>query len=179
MALEQERARIIARVWQSVAESGVSLSSLPQDQVEALVGTIADNMLVTLNELLGEAAPPAAVAEAAAQGLEAEQTLWEGRPFLSISEHYLITTERLRITRGLFSQTREDVDLFRIRDLDQTQSIGERIANIGDIALRSDDDSRPEIVLRNIHDPLKIHEILRKAVLEARQRHRVGYREAL
>ena len=49
MTIEQIREQVKASVWQSVAQSGVNLSSVPQDQQEKLVGTIADNVLVTVN----------------------------------------------------------------------------------------------------------------------------------
>jgi hypothetical protein len=136
-------------------------------------------MLVTFNDLMGETEPAQAVAAEATQGAEGEQTLWEGRPFLSINEHYLVTTERIRITRGLFGKDREDIELFRLQDIDQTQKLGERMFNIGDITLRSADASHSEIVLHNIPNPLNVHEIIRRAMLDARQRYGVRFRDEM
>jgi hypothetical protein len=71
------------------------------------------------------------------------------------------------------------VELVRVQDIDQKQNVTERVMNIGDIYVRSHDPSKPEVVLRNIKDPLEVHEILRRAVLEARKRHRLSYREEM
>lgn len=179
MSIDQNRAKVTGRIWQAIGESGVSLQSIPKDQVERLVDTITDSMLLTFNDLIGQTEPAQAVAAEAAQGAEGEQTLWEGRPFLSISEHYLVTTERIRITRGLFGKDREDIELFRLQDIDQTQKLGERMFNIGDITLRSADASHSEIVLHNVSDPLGVHEIIRRAMLDARQRYGVRFRDEM
>jgi hypothetical protein len=179
MSIEQTRASVTGRVWQSIAQSGVDTSAIPRDQLEKLVGSIADGVLLSINELLdGLDRAPATVGESAGQSAE-EQTLWEGRPFLSISEHYLVTSERVRITKGLFGKDREDIELFRVKDIDHAQAMGERMFNIGDITLRSGDASDPEIVLRNVANPEQVHEIIRRAMLEARKRHRVGFRDEM
>ena len=180
MTIEQTRASVTGRIWQSIAQSGVDTAAIPRDQLEKLVGTIADDVLLTMNELLEhtEGAPSPATESVVQSGAE-EQTLWEGRPFLSISEHYLVTTERVRITKGLFGKDREDIELFRVKDIDHTQAMSERMFNIGDITLRSADASDPEIVLRNVANPEQVHEIIRRAMLEARKRHRVGFRDEM
>jgi hypothetical protein len=183
MSIEQTRANLIGKIWQSIAQSGVDLSTIPRDQVEKLVGSITDGVLLTVNDLLGDADPhratEAGVAETDAPATAAtpEQTLWEGRPFLSLTEHYAVTTERVRITKGLLGKDREDIELIRLQDIDHTQRMSERIINIGDITLRSADASHPEVVLRNIPDPAQVHETIRRAMLDARQRYRVGLRQ--
>jgi hypothetical protein len=178
MSIDQTRAAVTARIWQAIAQSGVDTASIPRDQLDKLVGTIADSILLTMNELLDDASPaaPASAGEAAPSG---EQVLWEGRPFLSLTEHYRVTTERVRVTKGLLGRDREDIELFRIQDIDHSQGITERMLNIGDITLRSADASQPEVVLRNIPNPEQVHEIIRRAMLDARQRHRVGFRDQL
>jgi hypothetical protein len=181
MSIEQIRAGITGRIWQSVAQSGVDTAAIPRDQLEKLVGSIADGVLLSVNELLDQAGTPPLPADGApGTGAESgEQTLWEGRPFLSLTEHYLVTSERVRITKGLFGKDREDIELFRVKDIDHTQHMTERMLNIGDITLRSGDSSDPEITLRNVADPEQVHEIIRRAMLEARQRHRVGFRDEM
>jgi hypothetical protein len=178
MSIDQTRATVTARIWQAIAQSGVDTSSIPREQLDKLVGGIADGVLLTFNELLDDASPtaPADADEAAPSG---EQVLWEGRPFLSLTEHYRVTTERVRITKGLLGRDREDIELFRIQDIDHTQGISERMLNIGDITLRSADASQPEVVLRNVSNPEQVHEIVRRAMLDARERHRVGFRDQL
>jgi hypothetical protein len=181
MSIEQTRANLIGKIWQSIAQSGVDLSSIPRDQIEKLVGAITDGVLLTVNDMLGDADPyPQAetVAPAAASGAE-EQVLWEGRPFLSLTEHYAVTSERVRITKGLLGKDREDIELIRLQDIDHAQRMTERMLNIGDITLRSADPSHPEVILRNVPDPGQVHETIRRAMLDARKRYRVGFREEI
>ena len=180
MSIEQTRASVTGRIWQSIAQSSVDTSAIPRDQLEKLVSTIADGVLLTMNELLEQAeGAPSPATESTGQSGAEERTLWEGRPFLSISEHYLVTTERVRIIKGLLGKDREDIELFRVKDIDHSQGMSERMFNIGDITLRSADQSQPEVVLRNVADPEQVHEIIRRAMLEARQRNRVGFRDEM
>jgi hypothetical protein len=179
MSIDQTRAAITGRIWQAIAQSGVDTSPIPKDQLDKLVGAIADSVLHAVNEMLDDVGAPAPAAESGAATPAGEQVLWEGRPFLSLTEHYRVTTERVRVTKGLLGRDREDIELFRIQDIDHSQGITERMLNIGDITLRSADASQPEVVLRNIPNPEQVHEIIRRAMLDARQRHRVGFRDQL
>jgi hypothetical protein len=108
-----------------------------------------------------------------------EEILWQGRPFLSLVTEYIITNERVRVFEGLVGKDREDIELIRIQDMDQTQTVKERLLNLGDIHLRSHDPSDPEIVLRNVKDPQTVHEILRRAVLDSRKKYGLYYREEM
>jgi membrane protein YdbS with pleckstrin-like domain len=170
-------------VWQAIAQSGVNLSSLPQEEIDRLVDTIAESVLLEMDEILGEASEQSPSTPATTRGMgegEGQETLlWEGRPFLSISVRYQITTERLRVVEGIMGKAREDIELVRVQDVDQTQSFGERMVNVGDIHIRSHDPSSPEIVLHNVTNPQEVHEILRRAVLEARKKHKLYYREEM
>lgn len=174
MTLEHNRARVVAAVWQAIAQSGVDLSSVPRDQQDRLVAAIADTLLPTVNQMLDEVAPPVS-AEVSGE----ERILWEGRPFLSITERYVLTTERVRIYRGLIGRSVDDIELVRLQDIDFTQNAGERILGIGDIHLRSADASTPETTLRNVHQPEEVRELIRRAWLDARKRYGVSFREQM
>ena len=50
---------------------------------------------------------------------------------------------------------------------------------LGDITIRSHDPKNPVIILRNIPDPEDIYELLRRAVLNARSKHNLSYREEM
>jgi hypothetical protein len=180
MSVEQTKSKITARIWQSIAQSGVSVNAIPQDQMATLVDAIADGVLLAVDDALDEAGMPARQSTLAADPLdEEEQVLWEGRPFLSLVTFYRITNERVRIVSGLLGKEREDIELVRIQDIDQSQGMGERALNIGDIIINSADTTRPEAVLRNVHDPVAVHEILRRAMLEARKRFRYSVQEEM
>lgn len=172
MSIEQIRARVTASVWQGIAQSGVDLSTVAQEDQEKLVSRISDNVLLTMNTVLDEVAEPAMTDDSSD-----EQILWEGHPFLSLVERYVVTSERLKIIKGLVSRDIENFELIRVQDIDLKQGVGERMLGIGDITIRGHDASEPMVTLRNVPKPEEVYEILRKAWLEARKRHGLQFRE--
>lgn len=176
----QIRAAVRERVWQTFVQSGVNLSGIPKADLESLVDQLADNVLVEMNTLIGgsEALPEVLIDRASTED-EEEQVLWQGRPFLSIFEHYTITTERLRIVHGFLGKDHENVELVRIKDLDWDHGIFERALGIGDILVNSVDTTEPVLVLRNVTDPAKVFETLRSAMLSARKKHHIIYEQEL
>jgi hypothetical protein len=174
MSVEKTRAQVIGSVWQALAQSGVDLSSIPQEEQTTLVNKIADHVLVSVNELLDDFQEAAPIEEPR----EGEETiLWEGRPFLSLVEKYVLTNERLKLVRGMFSRAVENYELVRIQDIDLSQNMSERMMGIGDITIRGADSSEPQIVLRNIPKPEEVYETMRRAWLEARKKHGLQFRE--
>lgn len=183
MSFAQMEARLKASVWQAIAQSGVDTAGLPEGDMAKLVEAITDNVLKEVDDILGEAsgrpASMAAPADDSAEADDEERVLWAGRPFLSLSVYYQVTNERIRISEGLLGKTREDIELVRVQDVDHKQSLTERMLNLGDIYIRSHDASEPEVVLNNVSNPAEVHEILRRAILKARQKYNLSYREEM
>ena len=180
MSLAEMRAKLKANIWQSIAQSKVDVSAIPQNEMDKLVGVVTEGILKEVDDVLSEASgKPASTSTPADEDDEAEQILWEGRPFLSISVYYQITNERVRIIEGLIGKERRDIELVRIQDIDHKQNMAERTLNIGDIFIRSHDATDPEVTLNNISDPVEVHEILRRAVLNARKKHKMSFREEM
>lgn len=183
MSVSETHSKLSARIWKAIAQSGVDVSSIPQKEMDKLVGAITDSALLFVDHMLeqmrNEAISAAPDSEAPQEDNNSERILWEGRPFLSLVEHYRVTNERIRITRGLLGQAREDIELVRIQDIDQKQHVAERLMSIGDIFVRSHDPSEPEVVLRNVTDPVNVHEIIRRAVLAARKSYRLSFQEEM
>lgn len=175
MSIEKIRAQLISSIWQAVAQSGADLSAVPQDQQEKLVGKIADNVMVTMNSILEEEAGPKSDEENSDD--QDERVLWHGRPFLSIAENYTITSERIKITKGLLARNVENFELIRIQDIDYKQGVTERMVGVGDINIRGQDASEPKIVLRNVSHPEDVYNVLRKAWMDARKRYGLQFRE--
>ena len=173
MSVEKTRAQVVGSVWQALAKSGVDLSSIPEKEQTQLVNKIADHLLVSVNDLLDEMQPPAE--KAAPEG--DETVLWEGRPFLSLVEKYILTNERLKIVRGMLSRDVENYELVRMQDIDLSQNVSERVMGIGDITIRGADSSEPNVVLRNIPKPEEVYETMRRAWLDARKKHGLQFRE--
>lgn len=175
--IEQMRARMSASVWQALAQSGVDLSVIPVDQQEKLVNTITQNVLQAANAILDEDVPAQPEVEPVSD--TEEIVLWKGRPFLSLTETYILTTERIKVTRGLLGRQIENFELVRIQDIDYSQGLTERLMGIGDITIRGADPSLTVMVMRNIPDPEDVYEIMRKAWLESRKRHGLQFREMM
>jgi len=182
MSLSEVKANIKSRVWKAVAQSELDVSALDKETLEALVDLVAEAALLETDDEVGKSLAVGQAETAVSASIlddAKEDILWEGRPFLSISLHYTITDERIRITEGFLGKARENVELIRIQDIDYSQTFGERILNLGDINIRSHDSSHPQITLKNIKDPEKVYEILRRAVLHARKKHNFTYREEM
>jgi Bacterial PH domain len=188
MGIEQHRDRVIGRIKQTISQSGVNISAIPADQQDRLVNSIGDGMLFEFDAIL-DAMSAAATSPTAAQSTTPatlatsethdEQVLWEGRPFLSLTERYVVTTDRIRLFSGLLSKGVENIELVRLQDVDYTQGLSERVLGIGDIALRSADASEPVVVMNNVKDPEQVSQIIRKAWLDARKRYGVRFREEM
>ncbi len=176
MSIDKQRAQVVGSIWQAIAQSGVDLATIPQDQQEKLVGKIADSVMVTMDAIIGEEAPQATAEDEVDESTD-ERVLWKGRPFLSLVESYTVTTERLKISTGLVGRRVENFELIRVQDIDYKQGMGERMLGIGDVNIRGQDPSNPAIVLRNVPKPEEVYEIIRKAWLESRKRHGLQFRE--
>ena len=177
MTPEQIRTQVTANIWQAIAQSGVDLSSVTREDQEKLAGSIAHSILDTVDKVLDDAQPPPMPEETELDDETAEKILWEGRPFLSLVEKYVVTSERIKFVRGLVSRQVENFELIRIQDIDLKQNVTERMMGIGDVTIRGADKSDPEIVIRNVKDPEAVYEVLRKAWLDARKRYGLQFRE--
>jgi len=176
MSIEKIRTVVIANIWQAFTQSGVDLSTIPHKEQEALVLKIADTVLLTFDSLIEDELKPISLPEDPTDKSD-ETVVWSGRPFLSLVESYVITTERLKVISGMVSRGIENFELIRIQDIDFKQNVGERILGLGDITIRGHDPSDPIITLRNVPKPEEVYELLRRAWLEARKRYGLQFRE--
>ena len=79
-----------------------------------------------------------------------EQVLWRdkkrvlffGLPWSFTS--YEITEKKLRISKGFFKKTEDDIMLYRISDITFFQTLGERMNKLGTLCVLSSDTSSPE-----------------------------------
>jgi hypothetical protein len=168
------------RIWQAIASSGVNVSSIAKADLEKLVDTIAQEVLDEIDGLQQNALPPQL--QNISQSGDAtgdEKVLWEGRPFLSLVEYYIVTTERVRVISGLLGREHENIELVRLKDVDWKQDVGERMFGIGDIVLNSVDATRPRAVLRNVKHPEEVQEIVRRAMLEARKKYHIIFEQEM
>lgn len=91
----------------------------------------------------------------------------------SISTTYEITTQRVRIERGILSKSKESVELFRIDHFDLLKPLGMRLAGQCLLCLRSTDTSFPTVRIFGIPNLESLADTLRECSLHERTRRRV------
>jgi uncharacterized membrane protein YdbT with pleckstrin-like domain len=91
----------------------------------------------------------------------------------SISTEYTITTQRVRIERGLFSKTKDNVELFRIDHFDVHKPFGMRLLGQCMLHLRSSDPNFPTVIVYGIPALETLADTLRERSLQERTRRRV------
>lgn len=200
MQRDEIRKIVSDQVRNSLSSSGVQMTAIPADQLHALVEALADGLFAALAavELEGDTPIPTRASTVPATatpspmrpptpevpghvnpaGDTAEEVrIWHGRPYLSIGLRYELTSQRIRIYRGVLGNRIEEIELIRVKDSKVKQHMGERMLNIGDVTIFSADPSTPEIILENVHDPIEVRELLRKAVMDEKARRGLYYRE--
>ena len=93
--------------------------------------------------------------------------------FKSRNTTYQITTQRIRIERGLLSTLKENVELFQIDDFDVHKPLGMRLAGYCLLHLRSADDNAPSLMLHGIPNLEHLADEMRESSLRERTRRRV------
>ncbi|QMV39960.1 PH domain-containing protein [Cohnella cholangitidis] len=104
-----------------------------------------------------------------------ENVLWEGKPFnygIPSFTRYQITERRVIVERGIFTKRREEIQLYRVRDITLKRNLLERILKFGDITVFSTDTTSPTYTLRNIRDSVKVSDLLGQAAENARLRYK-------
>jgi hypothetical protein len=117
-----------------------------------------------------------------------ERLLWSGRPFgpfspiLWLTRRYRVTNERMQINRGFISRSTEEVDLYRVTDVEVKQNLWGRIFGYGYVTVfaptnASSDSPNKSYRLRDIRKPDYVKDLIRQAARIERQRRRVLLRD--
>ena len=120
--------------------------------------------------------PPVPVQPAEPEG---ETVLWEGAPhglLNPIESHairWVLTTERLRVIRGILARSTEEIELTRVRDVSLEQGLTQRALGIGTVTVLGTDATAPSVIIHDIEEPEQVMELIRQAVREQRRRYRV------
>jgi len=99
--------------------------------------------------------------------------LWLIRWWTTRTTVYELTTQRLKIHRGILTRRLEEVELYRVKDYVLEQPLFLRLLGLGNLTLVSSDATTPSIVLRAIAGVAAVREQLRTAVQAERDRKRV------
>ena len=89
---------------------------------------------------------------------------------------YAMSKDRLFLSEGFFSIKDDEILLYRVRDIDTSRNLWQRLFGVGTVVVMSSDKSMPTLVLKNIKDPLEVKEKIHKQVEEMKiqRRMRIG-----
>lgn len=86
---------------------------------------------------------------------------------------YELTTERLKITEGVFSKVTDTLELYRVKDLETRQPFLHRLAGLENIRINTSDLSTPFVLIEAIPTTVGLGDKLRNQVEIIRQQKRV------
>ena len=92
---------------------------------------------------------------------------------------YRLSEDRLFCEKGFFNIKQDEVLLYRVRDLQLTMTLGQRIFGVGTVTVMSSDKTMPNLVLKNIKDPIAVKELLHRQVEEMKIKRRVRFGEIM
>ena len=92
---------------------------------------------------------------------------------------YALSEDRLFISLGLLNIKDDEILLYRVRDIDTSRSLWQRLFGVGTVTVMSSDKSMPTLVLKNIKDPVYVKELIHTQVEEMKIRRRVRFGEIM
>ena len=86
---------------------------------------------------------------------------------------YRLSEERIFVEKGFLNIHVEEVLLYRVRDLELTMRLTQRIFGVGTICIHSSDKTAPDLSLLNVKNPRRVKEILFRQVEEQKDKRRM------
>jgi uncharacterized membrane protein YdbT with pleckstrin-like domain len=85
-------------------------------------------------------------------------------------QRYEVTSERVKITTGLFSRRSNELELYRVRDYSIVEPFWLRLVGCGDVVLVTADSSTPSFVLHAVPHATTLKDQIRTHTERMRQR---------
>ncbi len=92
---------------------------------------------------------------------------------------YSLSDDRLFTSVGFLNIKDDEILLYRVRDIDTSRTIWQRIFGVGTVTVVSSDKTMPNLVLQNIKDPVFVKELIHKQVEETKIKRRVRFGEIM
>ena len=92
---------------------------------------------------------------------------------------YGMSEDRLFISVGFLNIKDDEVLLYRVRDIDTSRTIWQRLFGVGTVTVMSSDKTMPTMVLKNIKNPVEVKELLHSQVEEIKLKRRVRIGEIM
>ena len=86
---------------------------------------------------------------------------------------YELTTERLKITEGVFNKVTDTLELYRVKDLETRQPFWQRVVRVENIYINTSDISTPVVVIEAVPQKVGLADKIRNAVENVRMQKRV------
>ena len=92
---------------------------------------------------------------------------------------YSLSEDRLFMSVGFLSIKDDEILLYRVRDIDTKRTLWQRLFGVGTVTGCSSDKTMPNMVLKNIKDPIFVKELIHKQVEENKIKRRVRFGEIM
>ena len=92
---------------------------------------------------------------------------------------YALSEDRLFLSEGFLNIKDDEVLLYRVRDIDTSRNLWQRMFGVGTVIVMSSDKSMPNLMLKNIKDPVAVKELIHEQVEEMKIRRRVRFGEVM
>ncbi len=92
---------------------------------------------------------------------------------------YAMSEDRLFTSVGFLSIKDDEVLLYRVRDIDTRRTLWQRLFGVGTVTVVSSDKTMPNMVLKNIKDPVQVKELIHEQVEEMKLKRRVRVGEVM
>ena len=102
---------------------------------------------------------------------------WLGMPLTFT--RYGLSEDRLFQSVGFLNIKDEELLLYRVRDIDTSRSLWQRMFGVGTVLVMSSDKSTPTLELKNIKNPMEVKELLHKQVEDMKIRRRMRFGEIM
>ena len=115
--------------------------------------------------------------------INASKIIWKDRKrFLGMPlsfTRYALTEDRLFHSIGFLNIKDDEVLLYRVRDINTSRTLWQRLFGVGTVTVMSSDRSMPTMVMKNIKNPMAVKELLHEQVEEMKIRRRVRVGEIM
>ena len=92
---------------------------------------------------------------------------------------YSLSDDRLFVSEGFLTIKDDEILLYRVRDIDTSRTLWQRLFGVGTVTVVSSDKTMPTLELKNIKDPVFVKELIHKQVEEMKIRRRVRFGEIM
>ena len=92
---------------------------------------------------------------------------------------YAMSEDRQFTSVGFLNIKDDEILLYRVRDIDTSRNLWQRLFGVGTVTVMSSDKTMPTVVLKNIKNPVAVKEMIHSMVEECKLKRRVRIGEIM